>query len=133
MIALSNTQEQALAVGQSLIFDRVVVKSGCGECHRANTASVKLTHPGTYIVSFTGNIASETAATEVQIQLELGGDPIPESLMISTSVAGGELNNVATMVPIKNCCCDYDRITVTNVGAGPVTIGANSCLMVYPV
>lgn len=39
-------------------------------------------------------------------------------------------NNVATSTLIKNCCGDYDRITVTNTGTADVTVAANSAFIV---
>lgn len=37
MIELSNTADQVLTAGQSITFDKVLLKTGCAECHRANT------------------------------------------------------------------------------------------------
>jgi hypothetical protein len=39
-------------------------------------------------------------------------------------------DNVATSTLIKNCCGDYDRITVTNTGTADVTVAANSAFIV---
>lgn len=45
-------------------------------------------------------------------------------------IAANASNNVATSTLIKNCCGDYDRITVTNNGTADVTVAANSAFIV---
>lgn len=130
MIELSNTTAQTLAAGQSITFDKVLLKTGCGECHRANTGSVKMRANGIYKASFSGNISGATAGTAVQLSFQVGGATLPETLMVSTPGAANALNNVATSTLIKNCCGDYDRITVTNTGTTDVTIDANSAFIV---
>ena len=129
MIVLSNTTEQTLTPGQSITFDKVVHKSGNAECHRANTASVKLRCPGVYAVEFSGNI-SGTVAGPVQLVIELGGDPLLETTMKSVPGAVGDFNNVSNGTKVRNCCGDYDRITVTNNGTSDVVVDANSNLRI---
>lgn len=131
MIELSNTTAQTLAAGATATFNTVLLKTGCGECHRKNTGSVKLcAKGGIYQVYFSGNISGATADTAVQLSIALGGDILPETTMIATLSAANALNNVATTTTIKNCCCDYDRVTVTNTGTEEVTIGANPVLFI---
>lgn len=129
MISLSNTTAQTLTPGQSITFNTVALHTGCGECHRTNTSSVKLKYKGIYEVSFSANIGS-TVVGVAQLAIQAGGDTLPESTMISTTAAAGDLNNVATTIGVRNCCDDYDRITVTNTGTTTVTIGANPVLFV---
>lgn len=129
MIVLSNTTEQTLTPGQSITFDKVVHKSGNAECHRANTASVKLRCPGVYAVEFSGNIGG-TVAGPVQLVIELGGDPLLETTMKSIPGAVGDFNNVSNGTKVRNCCGDYDRITVTNNGTSDVVVDANSNLRI---
>lgn len=129
MIVLSNSTEQTLTPGQSITFDLVKLHTGCGECHRAGTSSVKLRCNGVYDVSFAGNIGG-TVVGPIQLVIELGGDPLTETTMISTPSAVGDLNNVASGTYVKNCCGDYDRITVTNNGTSDVVVGANSVLKI---
>lgn len=130
MIVLSNSAEQTLAPGQSLTFDDVIWQSGCAECHRTNSASVKLRANGLYDVSFHANVGGPTAATPVQLTIELGGEPLLETTMISVPAAVGDFNNVSAGTRVKNCCGDYDRITVTNTGANSVIVAANSALVI---
>lgn len=129
MIVLSNLTEQTLAPGQSLTFDDVILHSGCGECHRPNTASVKLRANGVYSAQFSGNVGGPTAASPVQLALTLSGEPLKETTMISVPAAVGDFNNVATATRIKNCCGDYDRVSVTNTGANSVIVAANAVLV----
>ncbi len=130
MIVLSNTTEQTVAPGQSITFNTLKHKSGCAECWRQGTSSVKMKNSGVYQVSFSANIGGETAATPVQIALAIGGDVLPATTMISVPAAVADRNNVSVTTGIRNCCCDYDRITVTNNGTVPVIIGANPLLFV---
>lgn len=130
MIALTNTTAQTLTPGQSITFNDVILHTGCGECHRANTPSVKMRANGVYDVSFSGNISSATAGTPVQLSIQLSGTTLPETTMISTPAAADALNNVSVTTPVKNCCGDYDRVTVTNTGTVDVTVGANSVLYI---
>lgn len=129
MIVLSNTTAQTLAPGQSITFDDVILHSGSGECHRRNTGAVKLRANGVYDVNFSGNIGA-VAPGPAQLSIQLGGVTLPETTMISTTAAAGDLNNVATATGVKNCCGDYDRVTVVNTGTAPITVGANSCLFI---
>ena len=85
---------------------------------------------GIYEVSFAGNISGAVAGTPVQLAFQLGGVTMPETTMVSTPVAANASNNVATSTLIKNCCGDYDRITVTNNGTADVTVAANSAFIV---
>lgn len=134
MIVLSSSVEQTVQPGQSVVFDTVVQKTGCAECHRNNTGTVMLRDKGgTYEVHFSGNVGSETAATPVQLALALSAAPLAETTMISTPAAVGELNSVSTATLLKNCCCECERVSVMNNGVNPVVLGANSSLFVKRV
>lgn len=130
MIVLSNSVEQTLTPGQAVTFDLVKLKRGCGECHRVGTSSVKLCNKGVYAVAFGGNIGGTVAGTPVQLTIELGGDPLNETTMISIPGSVGDLNSVYRATYVANCCCDFDRITVVNTGTSDVVVGANSELTV---
>lgn len=129
MIIVSNTTAQTLAVGQSITFDNVILHTGCGECFRHNTNSVKLKANGIYEITFSGNIAG-AAATPIQISLALGGSILPETTMMATSSTIGTNRNVSTTTAVRNCCGDFDRITVVNSGENEVTIDPNSSLFI---
>lgn len=125
MIVLSNTTEQVVQPGQAITFNTVVLHTGCGECHRPGSSSVKMKANGIYELSFSGNIGSAVEGTTAFLALAVGGEILPETRMISETSTENELNNVATKTAVKNCCCDYDRVTVVNTGINPVNIGEN--------
>lgn len=131
MIILSNTTDQTLTPGQSITFDTVVFRTRNGaECHRDNTSSVRLcAKGGVYEIDFHANIGA-TAQGVAQLAIQLSGDTLPSTTMISTTAAAGDLNNVSASTLVRNCCASSDRITVTNTGTTDVTIGANPSLMV---
>ena len=130
MIVLSNTTAQTLTPGQSITFNDTILHTGCAECHRNNTGSIKLRANGAYEVSFSGNVSRPTAATQVQLTVQLGGANLPETQMISTPSAASSLNNVSTSTIVKNCCGDYDRITVVNTGATDINIVSNPVITI---
>lgn len=133
MIVLSNTAAQTITPGQSIIFDEVLLHTGSAECHRRNTASVNMKSQGIYAVSFSGNIGG-VAAGATQLSINAGGSPLPETTMISTTAAAGDLNNVSTETRVSNqCCCDYSNLAVTNTGTTDITVGANSAFVVNRV
>ena len=132
MIEVTNSVAQTVAPGAAVTFDRVVAHSGCGECRdRRVPTSVKLTATGgVYKVEFSGNIASATAGSPVQLAIALGGSPLPETVMVSTASTANAFNNVSTGTYIRNDCCDFDRITVVNTGTTPVLLSANMNLRI---
>ncbi len=125
MIELTNNVVQVVQPGQSVAFNTVVLHTGCGECYRHNTPSIKLRANGIYEVAFSGNITGATAGTPVQLALALGGVGLPETVMVSTPATANAFNNVATSTFVQNTCGDYDRVTVVNTGTTAVTISAN--------
>lgn len=130
MIQLTNTSAQTIQPGQVVTFNQVSIHSGCGECYRPGTNSVKLRANGMYKIEFSGNIASDTANTPVQLAIALGGIALPETVMVSTPSAANAFNNVSTGTELRNCCDDFDRITVMNSGTTPVLLSANMNLRI---
>lgn len=131
MIVLSNTTAQVIPAGGSLVFDKVVLHRGCAECHRSNTGDVKLRKKGLFEVHFSANIGATTEAEDSTLAIMLGGVRLPETTMNSVNVAAGDINNVATNTIVSNCCGDYDRISVMNVGTTTVNVGENPSLVVH--
>ena len=123
MIVLSNTTAQVVQPGQAITFNTVVLHTGNGECHRPGTSSVKMKANGIYEISFHGNIGSTEEGTTAFLAIAVGGEVLPETRMVSETSTDSELNNVGTITAVKNCCCDYDRLTVVNTGINPVNIG----------
>lgn len=134
MIVLSNTTAQTVAPGQTITFDSVVLHSGCGECHRANTGSVKLRANGQYMVNYSANVAGTVAASPVSLAISLGGQMLPETNRISTpTVANTEFNAISATTTVRNCCGDYDRVTLVNSGTAPIIVGPNAALFIKRV
>lgn len=133
MIELSNTTAQTLTPGQSLTFDRVILKTRNGaECHRNGSSAITLSKCGIYEVHFTGNIAS-TGAGAVQLVIELDGEPLVETTMISNPSAAADPNNVSASTLVSTCCGDSGRLTVVNNGTTDVVVSANSAFYVKRV
>lgn len=130
MIVLSNSTDQTLGVGQTLTFDIVKLHTGCGECHRSNTGSVKLRCNGVYEINFSGNVTGTIANSEVDIAVAIGGETLSETIMSYVPATAGYPSNVSTSTAVKNCCGDYDRITIVNVGTTPITVRRDSCLFI---
>ena len=133
MIELSNTTAQTLTTGQAITFDKVIFKTGCGECNRTASNSVKLRANGTYEISFSANIGATTATTAAQLTIQLGGESLYDGTMISTTAAAGDLNNVSKTVGVRNCCGDYDRVTIVNTGTASINVGVGASLFIKRV
>lgn len=131
MIELSNLAAQTLLPGQSVTFDKQVLKTGCGECFNSQVpTSVKLCGRGVYNVEFSGNITSNASTTPIILAITIAGTEIPQTRMNATPAAAGDLTNVGTGTLLNNCCCDLARISVTNVGTNPLVIAPNSNLRI---
>lgn len=129
MLVLTTTADVELAPGEVLVFDEVLLRSGCGECHRRNTGIIKMRANGIYNVHFHGNIGA-TAQGVAQLAAQIGGVTLPETVMISTTAAAGDLNNVSMSTKNKNCCGDFDQVTIVNTGATTVTVRAGALFSV---
>lgn len=125
MIELRNSVAQVIQPGAAVALDTIINHSGCGECYRKGSNSVKLRSKGIYVVEFSGNITGTDAGVPVQLAIALGGQALPETVMVSTPSAANAFNNVSTGTQIPNCCCDFDRVSVVNSGTVPVTLSAN--------
>ena len=134
MIELSNTNAQVLAAGQSVIFDTVLLHTGCGECHRNNSASVNLAQKNAiYEVSFNANIGG-TAAGEAQLAITLDGSPLQETTGKTVTATAGDLRSVSGATFVKTCCCNgANTILLTNTGTTEINVDANSRLSIKRV
>lgn len=126
MVQLSNTVAQTIQPGGSVIFDKIIIREGCDTCFTPQLpTSVKLKAGKDYIVHFHGNV-TDTPAAAGQLALAIADQAIPYTAMNFTPTAAGALVNVSTSTPIKNCCCDANRISVKNTGTVPITLAPNS-------
>lgn len=128
MIVLSNSAQQTLQPGQSLTFDLVKLHTGNAECHREGSPAVKLRCKGIYELGFHANVGGSAVGT-VALQMEAGGEVLPETTMIVTEDTVGSLTNVSAGTLVRNCCGDYSRITITNTGTVAAVIAPNSAFI----
>jgi len=133
MIVLSTSEEQTIAPNQPVIFDMVVSHTGRAECWRENTGSVKMCMNGIYELHFGGNVTGATAGTPVQLQMQTSGVNLSETVMISTPAEANAVGNVGSETLYRNCCCDFDRVSVVNTGTEPVILSAGACLFIKRV
>lgn len=126
MIVVSTLTDQTLQPNESLIFDKLSQKSGCGECFRLGSNFIKL-KGCLYELSFSGNIGG-VAQGPAQISMQVGGSTLPETTRISQTATAGDLNSVSADTAYSNCCCDFDRVTITNTGTTAITVGKGFAL-----
>ena len=132
MIELSNTTAQTLTPGQALTFDTVILNTGCGECHRANSGIITLRKIGIYEVHFSANISATTAGT-AQLAIELDGEPLLETTMINSIGTAGDPDNAATSTLVRTCAGCCGRLTVVNTGTSDVVVSPNPAFYVKRV
>lgn len=118
MILLTNTVEQTVAPGAAVTFDTVIFQTGGGECHRRGSGGVSMRSKGIYEVHFSANVSG---TVPVELTVEAGGEPLPETEMVSNVAAE---QNVAAMTAVRNCCQGYERVTVVNTGAADAVVSA---------
>lgn len=127
MIKVTNTAAQTIQPGAAVTFDKLLLRSGCGECYNTQIpASVKLCAKGIYEIHFSGNITSNAAATPIQLAIAIGGTPMTDTVMDATPAAAGDLANVSSSTIVRNCCCDLERVSVVNSGTNPLVLAPNS-------
>lgn len=129
MIVLSNTAQQTLAPGQSIVFDLSVMHTGCGEFHRKNSNQVRLRANGLYELHFSGAIAG-TSGDTLKLTINLDGEPLNETAMLSTATAVTAFNTVANATLIRNCGMGANTVSVTNSGTTTVTLAPNSSFFI---
>lgn len=131
MIVLSNLSAQTIQPGQSVTFDKVILKTGNCECYNSQLPkSVKLKGQGVYKLGYSANVASPTAGAAMQLAIAVSGQPIVETAMNSTPSTANVLNNISTETRFRVCCSDMDRVSVLNTGAVPVVLAPNSSFVI---
>lgn len=132
MIELTNSIEQTVNIDDRVLFDRVIVHSGCAERHRDGSGAVTLTKPGKYKVTFSGNIAVPTGGTldEVSLALTVDGDVLSGTVMRATPAAVTEFFNVATDRIVDVYCGTSVTIAVENYGEVAVLVDNPNLLVV---
>lgn len=132
MTELVTTTEQTLQPGQALVFEDIIVSSGCGECcnrRRRLNSFVRLRANGIYYIAFDANVTN-TAAGPVQLGIAAGGAPLTETVSISTPAAVGDVNHISNATLYPNGCCGSETITLVNTGTTPIVVSAGATIKV---
>ena len=133
MIKLTNLTAQTVQPGESVTFSTIMRKSGCAECFRLGTSSVKLCkRPASYEAVFQANVTTDTAGI-AQLSFGLSGDILPESTMVRQIATANAFDSISLSDLISINCCDFDRLSVTNTGTIPVIISTNPLFYVKRV
>lgn len=130
MISLSTSADVTLPAGSAIAFDVTNFHTGCGECHRQNSSIVKLRARGIYEISFHANISSPAAGTPLSLSVRLGNETLTGGTIVATPSTANALTSVAITIPVRNCCCDFDQITIVNTGSTGMTVGAGALLYI---
>lgn len=137
MILISNSTPQTLAPGQSITFDKVLLKSGDGECCHNNAARTltisKIRRGGIYEISFSANIAVTTAA-EGELSIQVDGVTLPETTaLFLPAVADTEFQAIGGRTAVFNRCNESTPVTVTNTGTSTIIVDAEASLLIHRV
>ena len=135
MIIVSNSAAQTLTTGQSLTFDLRTLKTGCSEFISQGSSDVYLKPNGLYLVDFSGNVTNQAANALVQLQIQVNGQPLANTIMNATPTTAGDLWNVArsTAVDTKAGCCfslGTASVSITNTGVSPVIVSPGASLRI---
>lgn len=128
MVILSNTTEQTLQPGQSLTFDKIISKSGCGECARSGGPLGLKASGANYRLSFGANVTGATAAEPVQLSIAMGGATLPETTSIYTPAAANAVGNIGRSTYVTTCSGLSNQVTVVNSGENPIIVSPNAVL-----
>lgn len=125
-LTYTGTTAQTVTAGQPILYNSVIVKSGCAEHHRTDSGMIKLIKPGRYLVTFGGNIAAVTTAEEISVAIAQDGEAMNSTTMTVTPAAIGEYFNVSaqTYIDVPMCCgqtCCVD-ISVENINTQSITV-----------
>lgn len=136
MIELSNSTDQTIEPGGIAVFDMTLLHTGCGECHRRDTGVINLNARSTcnkkpmYEIFFNGNI-SGAAGTQANLVVGLGVGTLPETLMVTPTIAEAtDFYNVSAHTLLTDCCDNFDSLSIRNVGTTPVVLKANPAFTV---
>lgn len=135
MIVLTTTANQSLSTGQAIVFDRTLLKHGCGITHRANSGAVHLNSNRAYQIDFHGNLSNNASALELTIYDS--GVPLNETVMKVVPASTGDSMNVSagTIIGPTSCPCDKTghTITVVNTSTNNFDVDAGAVLIIKEV
>lgn len=130
---------QTVAVNAPVLFTETAVPGNCSIMHREGSGIVTLRGVtnqcrARFKVTFGANVAIPTGGTVAPISLAItiSGEPVSETIMLSTPAAAEEFNNVSRVLflDVINGCCT--NISVENISTVPVAI-QNASLIVERV
>lgn len=120
MIQLSNTTALTLTPGETATFDSVLYNScnNRNEFFMLGTGSISVV-PGTYEVSFGGNLGATAATTAIQVAISYNGTPIAGgTIETSPGATIGDPNAVYRSRVIKvPCAMRGATFSITNPSA----------------
>ena len=136
MLTASNNAAQTLLAGQSMTFD-VLNQTGCSERTMQAGNAIYLKVNGLYLVDFCANVTTDAAGV-AQLQIEVNGAPLANTIMQTTIAAAGDISNVSATTAIgTRCACGFGNmahsITVSNTGTGTVIVQPGSSLRIVRV
>ena len=129
MIVLTNPAAQTVQPGQAVLFTQIAEKEACCPGISPSGASVKLSASTQHRIDFNANV-NGAAGTQANLAVALGGEAIPWTRMVATIEAATDVYNVGVSFPLKQCCTDFDRVSVINAGTTAVNISAYPMLAI---
>lgn len=120
---------QTVAANQNVLFTETAVPGSCSILHRDGSGLVTLRGltrqcRARFKVTFGGNIAIPTtgAVGAIKLAIDIDGEPVPTTTMITTPSAGEEYFNVfsAIYLDVSSGCCI--TIAVENISTQPILV-----------
>ena len=122
---------QAVATGDTLLFNNTNIDSGCSIDFSAGTGEITLTGPGAYLIIADASI-SATGAGLVTMQINRGGSAVNGARSSVTVEAGSNYSSsVSTIINVlPSCRMINNATTITVVNSGIATTYTNINLTV---
>lgn len=130
---------QTVAVGAPVLFTETAVPGNCSIMHREGSGLVTLRGltsqcRARFKVTFGANVAVPEGGTVAPLSfaIAISGEPVSETIMISTPAAAQDFNNVSRVLflDVMNGCCT--NISVENISTIPAAV-QNASLIVERV
>lgn len=90
---------------------------------------MKLSASSQHRIDFNANV-NGAAGTQANLAVALGGEAIPWTAMIATINEATDVYNVGIGFPLKQCCTDFDRVSVINIGSTAINVSAYPMLAI---
>ena len=130
---------QTVEAGAPVLFTNPAVSGNCSILHREGSGLVTLRgltaqSRARFKVTFGANVGLPTGATvaPISVAIAISGEPVPETIMISSPTAASEYNNVSRTLyldVIAGCCT---QISVENISTDAISV-QNASLIVERV